>query len=152
MQLAIWKQQVYYEYTYTLLQFTIQQFCLLHIFILYRRIPPVFPHMQQIKILFSNCCIQHQIMCSQMMDQEGPTRVEVQCFRKYYCELNDICMHLLVEFVENEQCKISLKYQKNCAILYSNTPQKTLLKKNIFVFSEIHLIQYDSSCLQQGLT
>ena len=83
VQLAIWKQQVYHEYTYTLLQFTIQQFCLLHIFSLYRRIPPVLPLMQQIKILFSNCCIQHQLMCSLMMDQEGPAHV-VQCFKKYY--------------------------------------------------------------------
>ena len=117
-----------------------QQFCLLHIFSPYRRIPPVIPHMQQIKILFSNCCIQHHLMCSLMMDQECPTHVGVQCFKKYYCELNDICVHLLVEFVETEQYKISLKYQKNCAILYSNTHQKTLLKKNVFVFSEIHLI------------
>jgi len=54
MQLAIWKQQVYHEYSYTLLQFTVKQFCFLHIFSLYGIIPPVLPHMQQIKILFSN--------------------------------------------------------------------------------------------------
>jgi len=57
----------------------------------------------------------------------------------------------MVEFVETEQYKVTLKYQINCAILYSNTPQKTLLKKK-YVFSEIYLIQYDSSCLQQGWT
>lgn len=60
-----------------------------------------------------------------MVDQECPTHVGVQCFKKYYCELSDICVHLLVEFVETEQYKISLKYQKNCAVLYSSTPQKT---------------------------
>ena len=80
MQLAIWKQQVSLEYTYTLLQFTIQQFCFLHIFSLYRIIPPVLPHMQQIKILFTNCYIQHKLMYSLMMNQKGPTHVGVQCF------------------------------------------------------------------------
>ena len=80
MYLAIWKQQVYLEYTYTLLQFTVQQFCFLHIFSLYRIIPPVLPHIQQIKILFTNCHIQHKLMYSLMMNQKGPTHVGVQCF------------------------------------------------------------------------
>jgi hypothetical protein len=134
MQLAIWKQQVYHKYTYSLLQFTIQQFCLLHIFNLYRRIPPVLPHMQQIKILFSNCYIQHQLMCSLMMDQEGPTHVGDQCFTKCNCELNGICWFSLwklnnIKFLWNIK-KIVLyyiathlrkHYLKNCICLLRNS-------------------------------
>jgi hypothetical protein len=46
-----------------------QKFCTPHIFSLHGRIPPVFPHMQQIKILYSNYFIQQQLMYTLMMDQ-----------------------------------------------------------------------------------
>jgi hypothetical protein len=37
--------------------------------------------MQEIKILFSDCCIQQQLMYCLMMDQLGPKRVGVESLK-----------------------------------------------------------------------